>query len=323
MRRNPDEYDYRWREPTDPATDRRQSIARLTDAFDPADAGQARQEALHHMAGWRDEMPDESRQATDAALALVGAACQLLDDAAVAERLTELAGLLQLLEQQPPADWGNVPAPEQYRTEAQRLLYLLANADEASRQELSYRWHRQQTGQKPDPQTGYIAALESALLLPVGEPDISAAVGITAAVVHHRLEQPVPRWRQPAEFGPQYRGIISLDIDDTVDLNDGYPAPISWAQVRELQGAGWMVGSCSDRAPSDQRRVWAEAGLKEAFAIPKELLHGLRRLHPELKIHHVGDNTERDELPAQRQGVGFIRHTDFRTADFITGTAAG
>ena len=282
MRRNPGEYDYRWREPDDAATDRRQSIDRLADALDPADAGLARQEALHHLAAWRDEMPDESRQAADAALALVGAAAQLMGDTAAAERLTELAGLLEHLEQQPPADRGSVPAPEQYRTEAQRLLYLLANADEAASQELSYRWHRQQTGQKPALETGYIAALESALLLPVGEPDISAAVGITAAVVHHRLEQPVPRWRhQATEFGPRYRGIISLDIDDTIDLNDGYPTPISWAQVRELQNAGWMVGSCSDRAPSDQRRVWAEAGLTEAFAIPKELLHGLRRLHPE------------------------------------------
>lgn len=111
MRRNPDEYDYRWREPDDAATDRRQSIDRLADALDPTDAGLARQEALHHLAAWRDEMPDESRQAADAALALVGAASQLLDDTAAAERLTELAGLLEHLEQQPPADRGSVPAP--------------------------------------------------------------------------------------------------------------------------------------------------------------------------------------------------------------------
>ena len=81
-----------------------------------------------------------------------------------------------------------------------------------------------------------------------------------------------------------------------------------------------MVGSCSDRASSSQRQVWAEAGLTEAFAIPKQLLHGLRYLHPELNIHHVGDSADRDELPAKAQGVGFIRHTDFRTADFIAGT---
>ena len=318
MRRNANEYEPRWPEPAHPAADLRKCISRLEQAADPTDADQARQEALHHLAVWRDEMPAESRQAADAALALVGAACHLPDDTAAAERLNELAGLLELLEQQPAADWGTAPAPEQYRSAAQRLLYLLASADEASGCELSLRWHQQQNGRAPHPETGYATALESALLLPVAEQHTSAAVSIAAAAVHHRLEQPAPCWQQPAEPTPHYRGIVSLDIDDTIDLNDGYPAPISWTQVRELQDAGWMVGSCSDRPPSDQRRVWAEAGLTEAFAIPKELLHGLRSLHPELEVHHVGDSAERDELPALAQGVGFIRHTDFRTADFVT-----
>ena len=320
MRRNPSEYEHRWPEPADPAADLRQCINRLEHATDPTDADHARQAALNHLAVWRDEMPAESRQTADAALALVGAACQQLDDTAAADRLTELAGLLEQLEQQPVADWGAAPAPEQYRTQEQRLLYLLANADEAGGYELSHRWHQQQNGRAPHPETGYATALESALLLPVDEADASAAVGIAAAVVHHRLEQPAPRWQQPPQYPPDYRGIISLDIDDTIDLNDGYPAPISWTQVQELQDAGWMVGSCSDRPPSDQRRVWAEAGLTEAFAIPKELLHGLRSLHPDLAVHHAGDSSERDQLPAQAQGVGFIRHTDFRTDDFLADT---
>lgn len=63
-----------------------------------------------------------------------------------------------------------------------------------------------------------------------------------------------------------------------------------------------MVGSCSDRAPSDQRQVWAEAGLTEAFAIPKELLHGLRTLHPDLAVHHVGDSADPGRTTGQGTG---------------------
>ena len=111
-------------------------------------------------------------------------------------------------------------------------------------------------------------------------------------------------------------GVFSLDIDDTIDLSDGYPAPVKPAHITQLLEQGWIVGTASDREPSEQRAVMEQLGFPDlAFAVPKELLWAVKALVPAQRYIHAGDSAERDRKPAAAQGWEYLTHHE--AANFV------
>ena len=223
----------------------------------------------------------------------------------------DLRAALEHLDNYPPEDHGRHAGPAHYRTNRERILYALASASEHPGSDLILDWHRQHNaGAAPDlsnPPRALAYLLEQQLRT---NPETDAAALIT--LLHHAQETTAPVWNEPAVDWPTPPpAVYSFDIDDTIDLGDGYPAPVTWEQIRDLQQRGYIVGSCSDRDTADQRIVWQEAGVAENFAIPKELLWALKAAWPGVGVYHVGDSDRRDRIPAEQQGVAFIQHTNF------------
>lgn len=99
--------------------------------------------------------------------------------------------------------------------------------------------------------------------------------------------------------------IISFDIDLTLTMPEDaghLPEFISPTVISELQELGYIVGTCSDRPPSNQREAMAEVGQAPHFCIPKEMLHWTSRLIPAETQVHVGDDARRDRDIAEAAG---------------------
>ena len=91
--------------------------------------------------------------------------------------------------------------------------------------------------------------------------------------------------------------VISLDIDlalVTGERNEEGLTLIDPSEISRLQRLGYIVGTCSDREPSDQLRLMETLGQNPDFAIPKELLAWARRLLPGSRHLHMGDDPQRD-----------------------------
>ena len=103
---------------------------------------------------------------------------------------------------------------------------------------------------------------------------------------------------------PGFR-VASFDIDLTLAIpedDDNTYGVIDPAELSRLQAEGWIVGTCSDRDPSDQQAVMYQAGVKPDFCIPKELLSWARRLLPGAELNHTGDDAQRDRAIAEASG---------------------
>lgn len=98
--------------------------------------------------------------------------------------------------------------------------------------------------------------------------------------------------------------IHSFDIDLTLAL----PEDVAWgctgliplAEPIRLQREGVIVGTCSDRDPSNQRETMRALGFKPDFCIPKEMLSALKQLIPAEKTVHYGDSETRDRDMAEK-----------------------
>ena len=100
-------------------------------------------------------------------------------------------------------------------------------------------------------------------------------------------------------------GVYSFDIDLTLQLpkdtaDEHGTVPIGY--LRFLQTAGHIVGTCSDREPSNQRDTMWRLGFSPDFCIPKELLDITGKLLPGARLIHVGDDDARDKEIAERGG---------------------
>jgi hypothetical protein len=108
--------------------------------------------------------------------------------------------------------------------------------------------------------------------------------------------------------------VLSLDIDGTLEFGEP-PGPIPVSTVLAVQQAGVVVGSASDRLPSDQRRLWQNTEVQVSFAVPKHTLSGLLdgfRQHPAI---HIGDGIG-DRLLARAAGAHFIAVHECSAADW-------
>ena len=99
--------------------------------------------------------------------------------------------------------------------------------------------------------------------------------------------------------------VISFDIDLTLQTQEDQEETatlIDPGEISRLQGLGYVVGTCSDRLPSDQRRTMTALGQEPHFCIPKEMLGWAKELIPGETHLHVGDDARRDREIALESG---------------------
>ena len=98
--------------------------------------------------------------------------------------------------------------------------------------------------------------------------------------------------------------LISFDIDGTLEVGEP-PGSITMDMVREIQKAGYLVGSCSDRTISSQQRIWKEHGIAVAFTVLKHQLGELKPRFQAEENYHIGD-TDLDRQVSLQAGFRFI-----------------
>ena len=99
--------------------------------------------------------------------------------------------------------------------------------------------------------------------------------------------------------------LISFDIDGTMEVGDP-PGPLTMEMARIAQRKGHIIGSCSDRPPSSQRRIWEAAGIEQDFVCAKHLLADMKTKFEADAYWHIGDREDLDRQMALRVGFDFL-----------------
>lgn len=99
--------------------------------------------------------------------------------------------------------------------------------------------------------------------------------------------------------------LFSLDIDGTLDIGDP-PGPLTVAMVRRAIERGCIVGSCSDRPLSTQRKLFADCGIVVAFAVSKHMLDEVKSGFEAETYYHIGDREDLDKRYALLAGFDFL-----------------
>ena len=99
--------------------------------------------------------------------------------------------------------------------------------------------------------------------------------------------------------------LISLDIDGTVEVGDP-PGALTMAMVRRSVERGHIVGSCSDRPLSTQRKIFAAHGIEVQFAVSKHMLDQVKAQFDADTYVHVGDREDLDKRYALKAGFDFL-----------------
>ena len=107
--------------------------------------------------------------------------------------------------------------------------------------------------------------------------------------------------------------LISFDIDGTLETGNP-PGVITMDMVRQVKAHGYIVGSCSDRTISAQRRMWEEQGIGVDFTAPKQGLDAVKARFASDEYYHVGD-TEVDRHFAGLSGFEFIPVQEVSTGE--------
>ena len=102
--------------------------------------------------------------------------------------------------------------------------------------------------------------------------------------------------------------LISFDIDGTLEVGDP-PGGITMEMVRQVQGLGYLIGSCSDRTVSEQQRIWDAHGISVEFTVLKHRLDEVKEQFPAAEYYHVGD-TEIDRRVSLEAGFNFLSVDD-------------
>ena len=110
------------------------------------------------------------------------------------------------------------------------------------------------------------------------------------------------------EQGGDLAKLISFDIDGTLEVGDP-PGGITMDMVRQVQGLGYLIGSCSDRTVSEQQRIWRDNGISIEFTVLKHRLDEVKEQFPAEEYYHVGD-TEIDRRVSLEAGFNFLSVDD-------------
>ena len=95
--------------------------------------------------------------------------------------------------------------------------------------------------------------------------------------------------------------LISFDIDGTMEFGDP-PGGVTVEMVRKAKELGFIVGSCSDRFPSWQKKVWDSHNIPVDFWVAKHMLPDVKSRFQADRYVHIGDRDIDRQLAEQ---VGF------------------
>jgi hypothetical protein len=98
--------------------------------------------------------------------------------------------------------------------------------------------------------------------------------------------------------------LISFDIDGTLEVGDP-PGCVTMRMVRSAKDLGYIIGSCSDRMVSNQRRIWRDHDIAVQFTVLKHQLDMVRAEFEAESYYHIGD-TNIDRHYAERAGFEFF-----------------
>jgi hypothetical protein len=98
--------------------------------------------------------------------------------------------------------------------------------------------------------------------------------------------------------------LISFDIDGTLEVGDP-PGLVRVEMVRECKQLGYLIGSCSDRPLSFQRRLWERLGIEADFTVLKHRLADVKMQLPADAYYHIGDS-DLDRFLAGEAGFCFF-----------------
>ena len=99
--------------------------------------------------------------------------------------------------------------------------------------------------------------------------------------------------------------LISFDIDGTLEVGDP-PGFITMDMVRQAKHLGCLIGSCSDRPLSDQRRIWEMHRIIVDFTVLKHRLADVKARFQADIYYHFGD-TDMDHFYAEQAGFHFVK----------------
>ena len=101
--------------------------------------------------------------------------------------------------------------------------------------------------------------------------------------------------------------LLSFDIDGTLELGDP-PGGVTVEMVRRARDLGFIVGSCSDRPLSSQRKMWAELDMEPDFVASKHQLGKVKAQFEDADgFYQMGDR-DTDFAAAQENGFGSWWH---------------
>ena len=98
--------------------------------------------------------------------------------------------------------------------------------------------------------------------------------------------------------------LISFDIDGTLEVGDP-PGYVTMNMVRRAKGLGYIIGSCSDRTVSNQRRIWRDHEIPVEFTVLKHQLVLVKVEFDAEEYYHIGD-TELDRFYAGQAGFAYL-----------------
>jgi hypothetical protein len=105
--------------------------------------------------------------------------------------------------------------------------------------------------------------------------------------------------------------LFSFDIDGTLEIGEP-PGIIPVTLVRQAQGLGYLVGSCSDRPISFQTAMWERLKIIPDFTVLKHRLGDLKARFEAAAYYHIGD-TDIDEHYALLAGFASYARMPART----------
>lgn len=102
--------------------------------------------------------------------------------------------------------------------------------------------------------------------------------------------------------------LISFDIDGTLAVGDP-PGCIDMDMVRRVKANGYIIGSCSDRTVTNQKRIWQEQGIEVSFTVLKHQLAQVKSGFEAERYYHIGD-TNIDQQYAEKEGFTYFLPAD-------------